>query len=449
MSLSRPPSVYDRMCWPEGQLELALAGGAHRRELRAYMGAREYQTLTALAREAAAIRPRANAATVYLLPGILGSQLGKPRGAREPVDLLWLDPDDIVDGRLTELHPQHADALQPLGVVVYSYLALKLRLAAAGMSVVLHDYDWRDDVLASGRALAARLQADPAEALVLVGHSMGGLLARAALAQCDPHSVGKRVQQVIGLGAPQGGSIAAAQALRATYPVVCRLAAIDRLHDAQTLTTDVFRQFLSLYQMLPKEQTLTSDKGALNLYESSNWPQVGPGPDPLLLHRAREFDAHLAPVDERFVSIVGTGQRTATGIERRQAEFVYQISSAGDGTVAIDRASLPGSKIYSLRCEHSELPRSTTVAQGIVELIHHGATRRLTAGVTANPGHVVRLTDSVLRAELNRKQDWHGFTVRERRRYLDRISAAPKAYRSPRARPPGTRARASEPMQKL
>src|ERR1700689_2318686 len=111
MSLSRPPSVYDRMCWPEGQLELALAGGAHRRELRAYMGRREYQTLTVLAREAAASRPRANAVTVYLLPGILGSQLGKPRGAREPVDLLWLDPDDIVEGRLTELHPQHANTL--------------------------------------------------------------------------------------------------------------------------------------------------------------------------------------------------------------------------------------------------------------------------------------------------------------------------------------------------
>jgi hypothetical protein len=443
MSLSRPPSVYDRMCWPEGQLELALAGGAHRRELRAYMGQREYQTLSVLAREAAAASPRAGAAKVYLLPGILGSQLGKPRGAREPVDLLWLDPDDIVEGRLTELHPQHASTLQPLGVVVYSYLALKLRLAAAGLTVVLHDYDWRDDVLASGRTLAARLQADPAPALVLVGHSMGGLLARAAMAHCDPHTAGERIRQVIGLGAPHGGSIAAAQALRATYPVVCRLAAIDRLHDAQTLTTDVFRHFLSLYQMLP------SENAALNLYERSNWPETGPGPDPVLLQRAREFDSQLAPADERFVSIIGTGQRTAIGIERRQTEFVYQISSAGDGTVAVERASPPGAIVYSLRCEHSELPRSTSVAEGIVDLIDHGATRRLTMGVTAKPGHVTRLTDSLLRAELNRKLDWHGLTVRERRRYLDRISAPPKAYRAPRARPPATRTRVPKVMQKL
>jgi pimeloyl-ACP methyl ester carboxylesterase len=421
------PTVYDRMCWPEGQLELALAGGAHRRELRAYLGPREYHALTALARDAASARPRPQAPTVYLLPGILGSQLGSSRGPGEPVDLLWLDPDDIVGGRLTELHPGHATALRPLGAMVYSYLALKLRLAAAGLTVVLYDYDWREDVLASGRALAQRLAADRASSLVLIGHSMGGLLARAALAQCDPDSVGRRIRQLIGIGAPHGGSIAAVQALRATYPVVCRLAAIDRRHDAQMLTATVFRYFLSLYQMLPPQS------GTLNLYDSSHWPESGPGPDPSLLARAQPFSSQLASADDRFVSIIGTGQRTVTGVERQSGEFVYQVTSAGDGTVAISRASLRGATVYSLRCEHSELPRSPTVAESLIDLIRHGHTRRLTAGVTETPGRAVYLTDAVLRAELDHKRDWHTLSVSERRRYLDRISAAPKAYRPPRA----------------
>jgi pimeloyl-ACP methyl ester carboxylesterase len=432
------PSVYDRMCWPEAQLEHALASGEYRLELSAYLGKHEYATLSALARAAASARARPEAPTLYLLPGILGSQLISPRAPGEPPDLLWLDPDDIVDGRLTELHPQHPRALQTFGPVVHSYLALKLRLVAAGYRVVFHDYDWRDDVLASGRALAARLEADPAKQLVLVGHSMGGLLARAALRHCDREFAAARITRVIGLGAPHGGSMAAVQALRATYPVVCRLAAIDQHHDARALTSTVFRYFMSLYQMLPAESA------SLNLYDPANWPSEGVTPDPERLQRARDFSGQLAVADERFVSIVGTSQRTVTGIERRGQEFLYEVSSAGDGTVAVARATLPGSQVYSVRCEHSELPRSPTVAEALIDLIRSGHTRRLGSGVVERPGRKVYLTDARIGQEFARKQDWHRFSISQRRRYLDRISAAPVAYRS-RAH----RSSASDSMQKL
>jgi len=421
------PSVYDRMCWPPGQLEFALATGEHRRELSAYLGQSEYEILARLARQAATARPRPNSPTLYLLPGILGSQLGIPRAAGEPPDLLWLDPDDIVNGRLTELHPKHASALRPMGAVAYNYLALKLRLAAAGFTTVLYDYDWRQDILASGRALADRLNADAAQYLVLIGHSMGGLLARAALQHCDA-AQSTRIRQVIGIGAPHPGSMAAVQTLRATYPVVCRLAAMDREHDAQLLTMNVFRYFSSLYQMLP------AHGAGLDLFDASQWPLAGATPDPDLLHSARSFCSQLAPGDDRFCSIIGTGQRTVTGVERHEDQFRYQITSAGDGTVASARATLPGATVYSLRCEHSELPRSPTVAAALVDLLRSGRTRRLTAGAIERTGYVVYLTDAVLRNELDRKLDWHALSVGERRRYLDYLNAPPAGYRSPRRR---------------
>ena len=107
MSHAAEVSVYDRMCWPEAELERALALGAHRRELAAYLGASEYATLAALAHRSEAVRRRRSGRRgrlkIYLLPGILGSQLGRPRGPGEPPDLLWIDPSDIVKGRLTEL----------------------------------------------------------------------------------------------------------------------------------------------------------------------------------------------------------------------------------------------------------------------------------------------------------------------------------------------------------
>ena len=402
-------------------LEHALANGEHSRELNAYLGASEYTTLVKLARQAVAARPRPGSPTIYLLPGILGSQLGLPRVGAPP-DVLWLDPDDIVLGRLTELHPDHPTTLRSLGAIIHNYQALKLRLSAAGFKVVVHDYDWRQDVFESGRHLAQCLKSDPADELVLIGHSMGGLLGRAALAQCGADA--ERIRQVIGIGAPHGGSMAAVQALRATYPVVCRLAAIDQRHDAQTLTTLVFRYFLSLYQMLPAESA------ALNLYLPDAWPQGGAVPDPALLQAARGFGALLAPADARFVSIIGTGQRTVTALERQDEQFRYQITSAGDGTVAIARATLPGARVYSLRCEHSELPRSPTVAAALVDLLLRGHTTRLTQGAIAKAGSSVYLTDATLRRELDKKIDWHALNPGQRRRYLQQLSATPKSYRS-------------------
>ena len=182
----------------------------------------------------------------------------------------------------------------------------------------------------------------------------------------------------------------------------------------------------------------------MNLFEIANWPSAGPAPIAELLHNARGFAAQLAPADTRFVSIIGTGQRTVTGVERQEQEFVYEISSAGDGTVAIDSARLASAQTYSVRCEHSELPRSPTVAQALIDLLRSGRTRRLSAGVTERAGRRIYLTDARISRELYRKLDWHKLSVPQRRRYLDRLSAAPAAYR-----PGSHRAADTDAVQKL
>jgi len=415
-------SVYDRMCWPAGALERALRSGEHRRELAAYLGESEYALLHTLARASARARRRASYPKVYLLPGIMGSQLGHwhPRG--QAADLLWLDPSDIVRGRLAELRSGADPALEPLGAIVYSYLALKLRLQAAGFKVILYDYDWRQDLRLLGAQLAARLRAEPRGPLALVGHSMGGLLARAALGHCAGDPTAERITRVIGLGTPHGGSIAAVQALRATYPVVCRLAAIDGRHDAEGLSREVCCTFKSVYQLLP------ADSGGLDLFDARSWPQRGAGPDAALLAAARGFGAQLAPADARFVSIIGTGQRTVTGIERRGGQFHYEISAAGDGTVSALCATLPGAHDYFLRCEHSELPRSELVAGAVVDLLRTGRTRRLPQRVIVGRGRYAHVSDAQLRRSFARKIDWHALRTAERRRYFARLNAPPSLY---------------------
>jgi len=83
---------------------------------------------------------------------------------------------------------------------------------------------------------------------------------------------------------------------------------------------------------------------------------------------------------------------------------------------------------YSLRCEHSELPRSESVAAALIDLLQRGRTQRLREGVIARHGRSSYVTDAGLRRELGRKLDWHSLSIGERRRYLNRLNEPPAAY---------------------
>ena len=115
--------------------------------------------------------------------------------------------------------PRQAEII-PLGIVLYTYLRLKLHLRIAGFSPVCHDYDWRLGVDELGRDLAKRLAADPSPRLMVVAHSLGGLVARAAMALPGA----SRIERVVLMGTPNAGSFAPVQALRGVYAVVRKIA---------------------------------------------------------------------------------------------------------------------------------------------------------------------------------------------------------------------------------
>jgi len=413
-------SIYDRLHWSDEQLTELLASGAQRRELQAYFGHADYERLAGLARFRAVHRGRAPRPRVYVIPGILGSELGIPRPAPWPPDLLWLDAIDIIRGRLTELGLDAPRGVVPLGVLPTTYLPLRLELEAAGCDVVMHAYDWRRSILDAGHELGERLAADPAPAIHVVAHSMGGLVARAALR----HAGGARIARLITVATPHRGALAPLQALRGTYPVVRRLAALDLRHDAGQLAHEVFSTFPSLYEMLPPAGAM----GELDLFDPSSWPAGQPAPDPDLLRAARALTAGLAPLDARCVAIVGVGQRTVIGVEREQEEFRYAVSGAGDGTVPASSAAATGIDHYYFRCEHSELTRSGTVARALLDLIARGATGRLQRSSALAHQPAISVTDADLRRVYNDKVDWHALSPEARRIYLQRLNEPPPQY---------------------
>jgi pimeloyl-ACP methyl ester carboxylesterase len=300
----------------------------------------------------------------------------------------------------------------PLGVVLFSYLRLKLYLRAHGFAAEFHDYDWRLPVAHSGRALAERLRAAKPARLALVAHSMGGLVSRAALALPDTG----HVERLVLLGTPNRGSFAAVQALRGTYVVVRKVASIALRDSAESLAAKVFNTFPSLYDLLP------ASPGETDLFDARNWPADGPQPQASLLQAAHAARQQLAPADERFAVIAGVGQQTVTGVARGGDDFVYTLTRAGDGTVPLVSAELPGVRSVYARVAHSDLTRSPEVAVAVMELLRRGATARL-PGTWRSAGRArATVSDRQLRRDYADKVDWTALTPEERRLFLEKLN---------------------------
>jgi pimeloyl-ACP methyl ester carboxylesterase len=400
-----------------------------------------HQQLVRLARATWRKPPRGP--RVYVLPGIMGSQLGFVRGERRPNDILWLDPIDFQQGRMAELRLAKGSRLLSLGAMSYSYLKLTLSLRSAGFDAVLVDYDWRRDIATLGKALAARIAADALQNVGLVGHSMGGLVARAALTQ----SSGAQVSRLVMLGTPNWGSLGAIQAVRGTYSVVRKLAMLDPHHDAEFLASEVFSSFSGLYELLPMD-----GRAGLELFDPAIWPTHGPRPMPDMLRAAAGLADRLAPADQRFHVVVGCNRATATRVARRDDDFEYEYSLRGDGTVPIELAQLEGAHHRYVDCNHSDLPLDDRVIAGTIDLLASGRTRRFTAAPRIRSTTRVRVRDAELRREYLGKVDWSHMTPAERRDFLDTLNEPPrrtqpraaarrKARKSRRAAKPARRKR--------
>ncbi|MGH8298898.1 MAG: lipase family alpha/beta hydrolase [Steroidobacteraceae bacterium] len=405
---------YDRFAWSDVEIERLLASGEHRQDLAAYFGRTEYQDLARLARKAQRVGVHDAYPHVVVLPGILGSQLGLARRRPLPNDVLWPDPIDIHVGRLSLLGLDAGAPIIPLGVVLYSYLKLRLRLRAAGLAVTMHDYDWRLGIEESAASFAERLREFGARRVAIVAHSMGGLVSRAALALPGT----QHVEAVVLLGTPNFGSFAPVQALRGTYAVTRKIARLDAARTIERLTEEVFNSFPSLYQMVP----VARRDGAAGLLDPRAWPNSGPALRPPLFERARRFHAGLRAADARFVAVAGVGQETVTAASKTRDGFLYTITRHGDGTVPADSAALDGSRTYFANVAHSDLTRDANVGAAIVDLLCTKTTRRLPSRWTSNSRAQARVSDRDLRRTHVDKVDWAGLTAPQRREFLQNLN---------------------------
>ncbi|MCM2257461.1 MAG: hypothetical protein NDJ94_17635 [Vicinamibacteria bacterium] len=242
---------------------------------------------------------------VVIVPGILGSQLLDARG-RET----WLGLGNMVGAHAIALPAQlpleeARDGLVPGGLLGVDHILPRLfgfseygdlvsvleragfvRNSPGGRSYSVYAYDWRRDLAESARGLGRYLErlaherGTPDARFTVIGHSMGGLVARLHLRFGSDDPTGPvtwggapRVARLVVATAPNGGSLPALEALLNGAPVG---------FSTTTLAASVCATFPSLYALLPPPAAhpLLDGTGAplaIDLLNPAAWEQHGWG----------------------------------------------------------------------------------------------------------------------------------------------------------------------------
>jgi pSer/pThr/pTyr-binding forkhead associated (FHA) protein len=315
---------------------------------------------------------------VVLVPGFGGSEL-HARGER-----LWPNVSRLIGATERRLRDYWEDAsvgsiirdvaivpglfkLESFGRLV-AFLTEELGYRP-GEDLLEFPYDWRRDNRETARALAAAIavwrrgRPDPAERVVVLAHSMGGLVSRYYVSCLDG---GEAVEQAIFLGTPHEGS---PRSLLVAVPgdrgVLLGLL-LGKLHV-------VLRRFPALYQLLPRQDLSCLEDGCpFDAFADCDWLDAD--------HRAawesarefrRELSERACPAELRVTSVFGYGRRTLAKVTLRRdaagrAELVSEeYSRNGDGTVLESSAVLDRSAIHPVDQEHGVLHADRDVLRRI------------------------------------------------------------------------------------
>lgn len=350
--------------------------------------------------------PAAQKPAVFVLPGILGSNL--KAGDRR----IWLGP-WLING-LDELSYKQGmeDDVEPDGAVGMVYEDL-IKFLEATHQVIVFAYDWRvpmeREAKRLGDAVENALDARSAtrQPVRMLAHSMGGLLARTMLLKCpqvwarmmaDPQA------RLLMLGTPNGGSWAPMQvlsgddtfgnslafagapftpqksrALMATFPGFIQLQA-NLLDPVLNLTdAEVWADLSSKDQQWLKAHSFWHKLRIQQDYYNWGVPSSDVLKVAAALRKALD-DQDLSAWKDKLSMVVGEAKFTPDGYTvSAEKGFGYQdAEDGGDGRVTLHSALLPGVQAYRLACAHGDLPKQSAAFPAFLSLLQTGRTTELT-----------------------------------------------------------------------
>jgi hypothetical protein len=338
-----------------------------------------------IAREARR-RPAEPAPVVFVLPGIMGSEL------EVDGDRIWLDYSDLVFGGMRKLR------IDATGVVpsrpIEKYYEDLIDFLAGSHRVIPFPYDWRLPIEREADRLAAALRVEVGRAdlegmpVRILGHSMGGLVARTMVArhrdaweQMLRHDGARLVM----LGTPNGGSHAITELILGRARTLRQLALLDLKHDREGLLRIVAR-FPGVLAMLPQDarEDWFDDATWKRYRQAAGGDWILPGAADLGAARAFRQLYDRAPVDaSRMVYVAGRAAETPAAIvlerdERSSRERIRLLmTNRGDGRVTWDSGIPAGVPVWYVDAEHGDIPSCRDAFAAFLDLLETGATARL------------------------------------------------------------------------
>lgn len=208
---------------------------------------------------------------VVLVPGFAASHLYRQDASGERRDKIWLSQLDIAWSGITSLDtdqavsPTNLNRVVPgelLHAVYWPFLAF---MDVLGVRVNRYSYDWRADVLTNGQRLALVLEeykTDDVE-ITVVGHSMGGLVAAAAVNRLSEQAV-QKVKRVITCATPWAGSFWTIELFTGHHDIVQYVVNLNRIlsrwsrEEWRRDSVRVVASWPGAYDLLPMPELLTA-----------------------------------------------------------------------------------------------------------------------------------------------------------------------------------------------
>ncbi len=308
---------------------------------------------------------------IILIPGIMGSTLHKNMSVQWPGHVHRIFNPSFYDplGDLNDM------TIKPAGAVKQIYEKLEIQLEKYCNTYKVFDYDWRKNNLSHVKDLKQLIKVD-ADEIIIVAHSMGGIIAKLYLNTLE-ESILRKIK-LITIGTPWKGSPDAYRSLLEGIGIMSPL--VITKHESK----QVISKFESIYQLLPnKEYVSTHSDERYSFFQKNGkdytWDNIYNEIYCDFLSRVgydqKEvlddfYDAMSIESDFIHHEIIGYDFATVCQFVKNGDEDLQTKYERGDGTVPLNSAVSKNSEQYFVKGEHGKLPKVDLVLNLIKKIIY-------------------------------------------------------------------------------